>query len=101
MTVEELVNRVEPRHRFFVSAFRAAHADGGTEPGGRTMRLGLEPKHPTRNAMMESVASLKEKNVPWKEIREHVEKVHGYRCDSVDALRKSFERHQKRHQTTG
>ena len=51
--------------------------------------------------MMELVGHLKGENTRWKDIRERVEQAHGYPFDSEEALRKHFERWQKRRKSAG
>jgi hypothetical protein len=102
VTIEELVNRLEARHRFLVSAFRAARGSPiKAEPAGDPDRAGfgscrMSSRPPTWDVMMEMVGRLRAENVRWKEIREQVQTSHGYRFDTADALRKCFERWQKR-----
>jgi hypothetical protein len=99
MTIEELVSRIDARHRFLASAFRAA-SEGVYRDEPRTEGAGFTPRRtsnrpPYWNELMELVARLRRDNVRWKEIAEEVEKTYGYRSDSGDALRKLFERWQK------
>ena len=99
MTVEELIIRLEARHRFFAAAFRAGRSPAA-EPGGASGQAAFSPKRvpnrpPHWEAIMEMVAQVKRDNGRWKEIRERVQAVHGYPFDSDEALRKQFERWQK------
>jgi len=99
-TIAELVNRLEARHRFLAAAFAYGAALKGELLGKSHPRLAPARKRPpTRppSSMMERVAQLKEGNVQWKDIKEQVEREYEYRFDSVEALRKYFERwHQRR-----
>ncbi len=107
MTIEELVIRLDARHRLLVSAFRAARdgaikGDPHEESDGAGFGSGRTPNRPpTWNAMMELVGHLKGENTRWKDIRERVEQAHGYPFDSEEALRKHFERWQKRRKSAG
>ncbi len=92
MTIEELVSRVDARHRLLASAFRAAREDVYQNDA-----RGFGPKQPSSrppayDAVMEEVGRLRGEGKQWKEIREEVQKTHGHRCESEDALRKRFER---------
>ena len=103
MTIEELVHRVEAKHRLIASAYRAAR-DGIYR--NETGEAGFNPcrasNRPTAYAtIMETVGRLKDENVRWKEIREEVLKTYGYRSDSGDALRKQYERWQKARRPAG
>ena len=69
----------------------------GDEPDANSDRTRFRRSQPAKrppnwNAMMEMVGRLKGDNTRWKEIKEQVEKAHGYRFDSDEALRKQFER---------
>jgi hypothetical protein len=104
MTIEELIYRLEARHRFFSSAFRAAR-DGVYQNRSNAGESGFTPKRSMNRpadyaAVMEMVGRLRGENMRWKEIREEVLKTHRYRSDSEDALRKQFERWQKARKPT-
>jgi hypothetical protein len=106
MSIEELVIRLEARHRFFAAAFRSIRPPVGVEPGAVSGPATFAPKRvPTRppnwNAIMETVAQLKGENVRWKDIRDRVQAAYGYSFDSEDALRKHFERWQKAKRPAG
>lgn len=98
MTIEELVTRIEVKHRFLASAFRAAR-DGTDEVGFSSCRTSNRPAGYA--AIMETVGRLRAENMQWKEIREEVLKTHQYRTDSEDALRKSYGRWQKSRRPAG
>ena len=107
MTLEELISRIEVRHRFFTSALRAArdYMSGGKldrdSDSARFSPRRSSNRPPAWDEMMGMVARLKRDNMRWKEIKDQVEIAHRCQFDSDEALRKHFERWQKGRETPG